>query len=411
MAAPDAGMDPPAAPGAGGDAGPAATGSYYRRPLPEGQIAFASPEGKRLFREALAAGHMEGWFALAEQFHTQADPAFCGLGTLVVVLNALEIDPGRIWKGPWRWYGEDLLDCCLPLDQVQQKGITIDELACLARCNGATATTVRADSGDVDALRAAIRAATAAARGPVLVAGYARSALGQTGSGHFSPIAGYHPERDLALILDVARFKYPPHWVPLPLLWRAMTGQDPATGKARGWIVLDRGAQRALPLYFHLSAGDGLAELVGSLLEEAPALLAGVAADRPEGLVAGWVAAVDAQLADRLRQALRPLVSPAALPPAHRTLVENILSELHATAAYRAVRQARRDPAAPAVSDEVLAMLLLALPDPVVSRLSAPAAEALAQLRTGADRGPALTDELAALRDQLTVLRQWSCAR
>jgi Phytochelatin synthase len=31
--------------------------------------------------------------------------------------------------------------------------------------------------------------------------------LGQTGSGHFSPIAGYHAATDSVLILDVARFK------------------------------------------------------------------------------------------------------------------------------------------------------------------------------------------------------------
>ena len=63
--------------------------SFYKRPLPPGCIAFSSEEGRRVFREALALGTMEGFFALAEQFHTQAEPAFCGLGTLVTVLNAL----------------------------------------------------------------------------------------------------------------------------------------------------------------------------------------------------------------------------------------------------------------------------------------------------------------------------------
>ena len=42
---------------------------------------------------------MECYFRLAEQFRTQDDPAFCGLSTLTMVLNALAIDPGRIWKG------------------------------------------------------------------------------------------------------------------------------------------------------------------------------------------------------------------------------------------------------------------------------------------------------------------------
>ena len=30
-------------------------------------------------------------------------------------LNALGIDPGRLWKGAWRRFAEDMLDCCLPV--------------------------------------------------------------------------------------------------------------------------------------------------------------------------------------------------------------------------------------------------------------------------------------------------------
>ena len=60
----------------------------------------------------------------------------------------------------------------------------------------------------------------------------------QTGTGHFSPIGGYHAGQDMALILDVARFKYPPHWVPLPLLWEAMNTTDESTGLLRGSLFL-----------------------------------------------------------------------------------------------------------------------------------------------------------------------------
>jgi len=38
----------------------------------------------------------------------------------------------------------------------------------------------------------------------------------------------------MVLVLDVARFKYPPHWVPLTLLWEAMSTIDQATGLRRG---------------------------------------------------------------------------------------------------------------------------------------------------------------------------------
>lgn len=60
----------------------------------------------------------------------------------------------------------------------------------------------------------------------------------QTGSGHFSPIGGYHTESDMVLILDVARFKYPPHWVPLSLLWEAMNTVVEVTGRHRGYAYI-----------------------------------------------------------------------------------------------------------------------------------------------------------------------------
>src|SRR2546430_12844658 len=78
--------------------------TLYRRPLPSDAIAFSSPEGRQIFVEALETEGLNGYFRLAEQFHTQSDPAFCGLGSLVVALNALAIDPERLWKGPWRWF-------------------------------------------------------------------------------------------------------------------------------------------------------------------------------------------------------------------------------------------------------------------------------------------------------------------
>lgn len=215
--------------------------SFHRRPLPDGLVPFASPQGRTLFAEALADGTLESWFPLAEHFHTQAEPTFCGLGSLVMALNALEIDPARPWKGPWRWFSEELLDCCKPLDQVRELGMTLDEVACLARCNGAEAAVTR--SPDVHALREAIGSASRRS-GVVLVANYARTGLGQTGTGHFSPIAGWHSGRDLVLVLDVARFKYPPHWVPVATLHGAMTAVDPDTGRPRGWITLRASTRR-----------------------------------------------------------------------------------------------------------------------------------------------------------------------
>jgi glutathione gamma-glutamylcysteinyltransferase len=216
------------------------TEGFYRRPLPTSCIAFSSTKGRKLFREALELGGLEGYFALAEQFHTQAEPAFCGLGTMVVVLNALAIDPGRIWRGVWRWYGEEMLDCCRSLPVIKETGITLDEFVCISRCNGAKVTAHRYLERSLDEFRQDIKRITSTAQGIYMVAAYSRRVLGQTGDGHFSPVGGYHSQRDLVLLLDVARFKYPPHWVPLSLLWQAFEPPDPETNRSRGYILLQK---------------------------------------------------------------------------------------------------------------------------------------------------------------------------
>ena len=74
----------------------------------------------------------------------------------------------------------------------------------------------------------------------IMIVSYNRQVLNQTGSGHFSPVGGYCAEKDLVLILDVARFKLPPHWVPLSLLFKAMRDLDPSSGKPRGALILSR---------------------------------------------------------------------------------------------------------------------------------------------------------------------------
>ncbi|KAK3583888.1 hypothetical protein CHS0354_033661 [Potamilus streckersoni] len=219
---------------------PTASTQYYRRSLPETCIGFCSKEGKILFKQAMNQGYMDCYFNLAAQFRTQDEPAYCGLTSLVMILNALAVDPGKIWKGPWRWYHENMLDCCAPLALVQDQGITYDQFVCLAKCNSLDAKTFYIDdSTPVETFREAVKHYSQR-DDSFMVVSYSRIALGQTGDGHFSPVGGYHPEKDMVLILDVARFKYPPHWVSLPLLLESMKIKDKATGKPRGYVILSK---------------------------------------------------------------------------------------------------------------------------------------------------------------------------
>lgn len=194
---------------------------------------------------------MNGYFNIAAQFRTQEEPAYCGLGTLVTVLNALAVDPQRPWKGVWRHYSEELFDCCADLDRVKREGIAFDQLACLARCNGLHVDVYYGSRSSEEVFRRLVMQATES-DDQILMVSYCRKTLNQTGSGHFSPIGGYHPERDLVLIMDVARYKYPPHWAPLSSLFNATRVIDPMSGLSRGYILARR---RSTP-----REGDQLAE-------------------------------------------------------------------------------------------------------------------------------------------------------
>ena len=263
--------------------------TFYKRVLPSSCTAFSSKRGKEIFASALRNHGLKSYFALMEQHTTQTEPSFCGISTLVVVLNAFSIDPKQSWKGPWRWYHEGILNCCLDLDEVKNRGITFPDFACLAICQGLSVDIryAQSEEGSVEAFRAAVRkacvedisselagrenASVGTSLGParnaenivngddeeelrlrdLLVVSYDRKTLGQTGSGHFSPLAAYDSESDSVLILDTARFKYGAHWIPLPLLHSAMIPKDNATGKSRGFAMLslrDDELESGLPL-------------------------------------------------------------------------------------------------------------------------------------------------------------------
>jgi Phytochelatin synthase len=99
--------------------------TFYRRSLPDTCIAFSSKQGRKFFESAMKNHGLKSYFHLMEQYTTQSEPAFCGISTLVIALNALAVDPRQIWKGSWRWYEESMLNCCIDLEQAKDTGITM----------------------------------------------------------------------------------------------------------------------------------------------------------------------------------------------------------------------------------------------------------------------------------------------
>jgi len=268
--------------------------SFKCRSLPSNLIAFNSPIGKQRFLDSLQGTNAEAYFPLSQQFLNQMDPAYCGVTTLILILNALAMDPNVRWRGGWRWYGDEsmLLErCCLEEERVRREGITIEQYCGLARCQGVELkmkrpvdTTFNNDEGAMqnkddhtaerysleEFRRDIINAVTNppqidedidtqqtnSSRGCFLVTSFARSALHQTGDGHFSPIAAYHPPTDSCLVLDVARFKYAPYWVDVKDLYDAMIPHDMATDKSRGWILMYPPSSNNSRKYKSMSKGE-----------------------------------------------------------------------------------------------------------------------------------------------------------
>jgi glutathione gamma-glutamylcysteinyltransferase len=187
-----------------------------------------------------------------------------------MVLNAMCVDPQVRWRGGWRYYGSEdvLLDrCCLSAERIRRNGVTLEEFRLLGRCHGLSIelkrpvrTFTEDDENDLgvpgratlEEFRKDIRRILTQHSGndegasgnhnhsknSILVVSFSRASLGQTGDGHFSPLAAYHEASDSVLVLDVARFKYTPYWVGVEDLYHALEPIDPVTNKPRGWFLL-----------------------------------------------------------------------------------------------------------------------------------------------------------------------------
>ncbi|KAJ1850575.1 hypothetical protein LPJ73_003390 [Coemansia sp. RSA 2703] len=216
----------------------AETESFYRRALPEDLVSFTSPEGRKLFKESLNEGFAEGYFNLAGNFTVQSEPAYCGPSSLAMVLNALEVDPGRTWKGVWRWYSDELLESCRTESDLKANGITFDQFLCLASSH-AQVIAKRGKTASREEFLRDLKYVTQ--RDDIfMVLSFSRPALGQTGDGHFSPIGAYHPETNQALVLDSARYKYPSWFCDVDKLYDSLQPVDSETDLPRGYFLICR---------------------------------------------------------------------------------------------------------------------------------------------------------------------------
>ena len=128
-------------------------------------------------------------------------------------------------------------------ETVSRSGMALEQLGRALAAHGVSIEVVRAEDITFSRFRHEARGALAKAKKFVIV-NYFRTAINQERGGHISPLAAYHEMTDRFLIMDVARYKYPPVWVKARDLWRAMQVHDPVSGRSRGYVLVAPGADK-----------------------------------------------------------------------------------------------------------------------------------------------------------------------
>jgi hypothetical protein len=157
----------------------------------------------------------------------QTNPSTCGPTSLANVERSLGM-AGATTKGVLSGSGLCWSGTCLG-------GLTLEELAGLARRGGLRATILRGLT--LDEFRALLLNVNDPGRRYII--NFNRGQLFDIGGGHFSPLAGYLQAEDQVLVLDV-NAKFRPWLAPTERLFQAMDTIDSSTGQKRGLLLIER---------------------------------------------------------------------------------------------------------------------------------------------------------------------------
>jgi Phytochelatin synthase len=210
-------------------------------PLAPGLISLGSEAGERMLLESEAR---RPYLPLTLHFVTQKTQSYCGIASMTMVLNALGVPaPDTPEYAPYRIYTQDNVlneatERILPQAVLLKRGTTLDQLGALLASHGVEATVRHASDLSLDAFRSQAVEYLSRADHYVVV-NYLRRQIAQERGGHISPLAAYDARTDRFLILDVARYKYPPVWVKSADLFAAMNTPDAANeNKSRGFVLV-----------------------------------------------------------------------------------------------------------------------------------------------------------------------------
>lgn len=200
------------------------------------------------------------FFLISSGLDSQINQAYCGVATVVAILNSLRfikttdeddgvdvpVDPNF---DPYPYATQiDVFNNCTRQTVISHTGggpgvdgiltppygLNMDQVSKLLQCHLQSTKTydwkvsiqyVDNTHQTVGKMKFDLKNALFDPNSRVLV-NYDRETVGQVGGGHWSPVGSYSDSIDAFLILDVAKYKYPPVWIQSERLFDAMSTQD-----------------------------------------------------------------------------------------------------------------------------------------------------------------------------------------
>jgi hypothetical protein len=206
-------------------------------------IGFNSNEGEKLL---LTSRAREDFFPLSMQFVTQHNQAYCGVASIIMVLNSLGINaPETPQYSPFRvftqenFFNNEKTKAVIAPEVVARQGMTLEELGGLIASYGVKVEVRHASNTSLEQFRKQA-VENLKQEGNFVIVNYLRREIGQERGGHISPLAAYNEQTDRFLIMDVSRYKYPPVWVETADLWKAMNTVDSVSKKTRGFVFVSK---------------------------------------------------------------------------------------------------------------------------------------------------------------------------
>ncbi|CAN7322745.1 phytochelatin synthase family protein [Caballeronia sp. LjRoot34] len=211
-------------------------------PVPPDLIALTQAGGQK---RLISAAANQSYWPLSEYFETQRNEAYCSVATSVMALNALGIRRPESTQYPDFPYfsQEDFFRGVDPhvanADRVAKEGMTLDQLSAVLSEFPVDVEKFHSANLTLAQFRKLILDTTGRSDRFVLL-NFRRVEIGEVGGGHWSPIAAFDVASDSALVLDVARYKYPAVWVPIAKLYAGSQAVDSVSGLSRGIVTIGR---------------------------------------------------------------------------------------------------------------------------------------------------------------------------